>query len=116
MRAAFAAIVALCITGSACAADSRCFGTVANGRFEGGVALPRIDFEALAEHLYQLDVAARSRGSGLALVIFDPRYMDRLLATQRGADLRRLPFMKGRPWVRHDEHYHVDSRIACRPL
>lgn len=216
---------ALSIAASPCAADSRCFGTVANGRLEGGVALPdsgpnfsaysalgvaagrthvhakvaeifaaaygavaatapelhfvygetgwprggrlrphkthqngtsidffvpvrdaanrsvplptpvserfgydiefdagarwneyRIDFEALAEHLYQLDVAARSRGSGLALVIFDPRYMDRLLATKRGADLRRLPFMKGRPWVRHDEHYHVDFRIACRPL
>lgn len=225
MRAALAAVLALGLAASASAADSRCFGTVARGRLEGGVSLPgsgpnfsaysalgvaagrthvhaevaaifaaayaavaagdpelrfvygetgwptggalkphrshqngtsidffvpvrdaagrsvplptplserfgydiefdaqarwdeyRIDFEALAEHLHQLDVAARARGSGLALVIFDPRYMARLLATKRGPALRGLPFMKGKPWVRHDEHYHVDFRIGCRPL
>jgi penicillin-insensitive murein endopeptidase len=73
-----------------------------------------IDFEALAEHLYQLDVAARSLGSGLALVIFDHQYLPRLFATTRGEYLKQnLPFMKGKPWVRHDEHYHVDFAIPC---
>jgi len=24
--------------------------------------------------------------------------------------------MKGRAWVRHDEHYHVDFRMTCAPL
>lgn len=76
-----------------------------------------IDFEALAEHLYQLDVAARALGSGLALVIFDTRYLPRLFATPRGPYLEQhLPFMKGKPWVRHDEHYHVDFAVACRPM
>lgn len=23
--------------------------------------------------------------------------------------------MKGRPWVRHDEHYHVDFALPCKP-
>lgn len=74
-----------------------------------------IDFAAMAEHLYQLDQAARARGHGLALVIFDTTYLPRLFDTPRGAALRKLNFMKGKPWVRHDEHYHVDFAIPCRP-
>lgn len=74
-----------------------------------------IDFVAMAEHLYQLDQAARARGRGIALVIFDTAYLPRLFATARGAQLKKLNFMKGKPWVRHDEHYHVDFAIACRP-
>lgn len=74
-----------------------------------------IDYDAIAEHLYQLDVAARARGVGIAMVIFDPQYMPRLLATSRGAYIRQhVPFMKGRPWVRHDEHYHVDFSVRCK--
>lgn len=76
----------------------------------------RIDFPALAEHLYQLDVAARARGKGLAKVIVDPRYFAQLFATPRGPYLKsHLVFMKGKPWVRHDEHYHVDFAVACKP-
>jgi penicillin-insensitive murein endopeptidase len=75
-----------------------------------------IDFAALAEHLHQLDVAAKARGRGLALVIFDTAYLPRLFATPRGAYLRaHVRFMKGQPWVRHDEHYHVDFAIPCQP-
>jgi penicillin-insensitive murein endopeptidase len=74
-----------------------------------------IDFEALAEHLYQLHVAAQASGSSLALVIFDTQYLPRLFATKRGAFLKEnLPFMKGKPWVRHDEHYHVDFSVPCK--
>jgi penicillin-insensitive murein endopeptidase len=74
-----------------------------------------IDFEALAEHLYQLDIAAKAAGSRLALVIFDRQYLSRLFSTSRGAYLKEnLPFMKGKPWVRHDEHYHVDFAIPCK--
>ncbi len=73
----------------------------------------RIDFPALAEHLYQLDQAARARGHGIALVIFDTAYLPRLFDTPRGAALQQLNFMKGKPWVRHDEHYHVDFAIPC---
>jgi len=76
-----------------------------------------IDFEALAEHLYQLQVSAAAKGAGIALVILDPPYLPLLFATRRGVYLReKVPFMKGRAWVRHDEHYHVDFRIPCKPL
>jgi penicillin-insensitive murein DD-endopeptidase len=75
-----------------------------------------IDFPALAEHLYQLHLASKANGFGIALVIFDPVYFPSLFATPRGAYLKKnLPFMKGKPWVRHDEHYHVDFAIACKP-
>ena len=72
-----------------------------------------IDFTAMAEHLYQLDQAARARGHGIAQVIFDTAYLPRLFATPRGGQLKQLNFMKGKPWVRHDEHYHVDFAIPC---
>lgn len=76
-----------------------------------------IDFDATAEHLHQLQMAAKARGASIALVIFDPQFLPKLFATPRGPSLQKsLPFMKGTPWVRHDEHYHVDFRIPCKPL
>lgn len=72
-----------------------------------------IDFAAMAEHLYQLDQAARARGHGIAMVIFDTAYLPRLFDTPRGPALKQLNFMKGKPWVRHDEHYHVDFAVPC---
>ena len=75
-----------------------------------------IDFDAVAEHLYQLHAAATTRGVGLALVILDPPYLPRLFGAARGSFLRQnLEFMKGAAWVRHDEHYHVDFAVPCRP-
>ncbi len=76
----------------------------------------QIDFAALAEHLYQLRIAAKAQGAGIAQVIIERSYLPRLFATPRGAAIRDLPFMKGKPWVRHDEHYHVDFAVACQPL
>lgn len=82
-----------------------------DGRFEEYT----IDFEALAEHLYQLHVAAKAQGVGIALVILDPRYLPKLFATTRGPFLQqKLKFMKGAAWVRHDEHYHVDFAVPCK--
>jgi penicillin-insensitive murein DD-endopeptidase len=76
----------------------------------------RIDFAALAEHLYQLHRASAARGVGIAQVIFDRPYLPRLFATRRGAWLQQhLNFMKGKPWVRHDEHYHLDFAVPCSP-
>lgn len=76
----------------------------------------RIDFNALAEHLYQLHRAAAARGLGISQVIFDRPYLPRLFATPRGAWLEwHVTFMKGKPWVRHDEHYHVDFAVPCKP-
>lgn len=76
-----------------------------------------IDFEAISEHLFQLQQAATARGFSLALVIFDEPYLPKLFATKRGPAIKAtLPFMKGKPWIRHDEHYHVDFAVPCKPL
>jgi len=75
-----------------------------------------IDFESLGEHLYQLHIAAKARELGFALVIFDTAYLPALFATTRGAYLKKhLPFLQRKPWVRHDEHFHIDFDIACKP-
>lgn len=77
----------------------------------------QIDFEALAEHLFQLQQAARKREAGIALVILDTRYLPALHATRRGRALRQqLNFLPRQAWVRHDEHYHVDFALPCAPL
>ncbi len=75
----------------------------------------RIDFEALAAHLVALREAAQRNQVGIALVILDPPLMAALMKTAQGKKLRGLPFMKGKPWIRHDEHYHVDFAVPCKP-
>lgn len=83
------------------------------GRFEGLA----IDFDAIAEHLAALHKSAVANGIDLALVIFDPPYLAKLLATPYGTYLREhIRFMQGNAWVRHDEHYHVDFKVPCSPL
>lgn len=73
-----------------------------------------IDFEAMALHLLALDRAARARGIPISRVIFDVELQPRLFATRAGAQLRgRLAFNARQAWVRHDEHYHVEFRVAC---
>lgn len=76
----------------------------------------RIDFEAMAEHLYELHLASKSTGADIALIIFDAEYLPRLFSTRRGPYVKQhLPFMKGKAWIRHDEHYHVDFAVRCKP-
>jgi penicillin-insensitive murein endopeptidase len=77
----------------------------------------RIDFNSMAEHLYQLNLAAKQRNVAIERIIFDPILLEELLKTRRGAELQRnIPFMRARPWIRHDEHYHIDFGIRCLPL
>lgn len=75
----------------------------------------RIDAEAMAEHLYELDRSAKRRGMNIRRVIFDPELQPLLRGTSRWPYLRdNLRFSERRSWVRHDEHYHVDFDVACR--
>ncbi len=75
----------------------------------------RIDFAALAEHLFQLAAAARAHSAGINKVILDTQYLPMLFATKRGPWLKKnLRFMMETPWVRHDEHYHVDFSLPCK--
>jgi penicillin-insensitive murein DD-endopeptidase len=76
-----------------------------------------IDFEAMAEHLYQLDIAAKQEGSSIALVIFEPLFHAKLFATSRGSYLKHnVRFMERQAWIRHDEHFHVDFKVACENM
>ena len=77
----------------------------------------RIDYEALAAHIVSLDRQTKKRGYQLWRVIFAPELQVSLLATSQGDYLRQhVQFSKKRSWVRHDEHYHVDFSIPCKPL
>lgn len=76
-----------------------------------------IDFEAMAEHLYQLHRATRAREIDIALVIFERSYLPDLFATGRGDWLRRnVRFLQRDAWIRHDAHYHVDFDLPCTPI
>ncbi|WP_233468151.1 penicillin-insensitive murein endopeptidase [Zooshikella ganghwensis] len=76
-----------------------------------------IDFPAIAAHLRALHQTATQRGIKIWRVIFDPKLQPYLWQTADGAYLRKhLTFSKRRSWVRHDEHYHVDFIIPCKPL
>jgi penicillin-insensitive murein endopeptidase len=85
---------------------------------QGRIPGHRIDFDAMAEHLHQISLAAHQHGLTIERVIFDRGLMAKLLSSSRhGEELRRaMPFMKTSPWIRHDEHYHIDFRISCQPL
>ena len=74
----------------------------------------RIDFEAMAEHLYQLHRAVKMEGIGIRLVIFAPELTQLLKQTSRGSYLtKHLRFYNRPARIRHDEHYHVDFEVPC---
>jgi len=74
----------------------------------------RIDFEGMAEHLYELQRAARKEGIGIRLVIFAPELTQHLKETARGPYLtNHLRFFNRPARIRHDEHYHVDFEVPC---
>ena len=76
-----------------------------------------IDYTAMAAHIVELHKAAKARGHDVWRVIFDPNLTPKLLQTKYGGYLKaNIQFSKKRSWVRHDEHYHVDFDIACKPL
>lgn len=76
-----------------------------------------IDYEALGAHLVALHKSAMQHGAGIWRVIFDPQLAPNLYSTSSGPYLRQhIPIQKANSWVRHDEHYHVDFQIECRPL
>jgi penicillin-insensitive murein DD-endopeptidase len=76
-----------------------------------------IDFDAMGEHLYALDIAAKKLKAPIKLVIFDPAYLPKLFAAKRGDYLKsNVKFMQTKAWVRHDEHYHVEFSIGCKSM
>lgn len=76
-----------------------------------------IDFEAMAAHLVALHKEASAAGIGIWRVIFTPELQPFLFRTSHGEYLKaHLQLSKKAAWVRHDEHYHVDFKVECRPL
>ncbi len=77
----------------------------------------RIDFEALGAHIVALHKAALAAGVDLWRVIFDPKLQPLLYKTAYGPYIRQhVKIPDKRSWVRHDEHFHVDFDVPCRPL
>lgn len=82
-----------------------------DGRYENY----SIDFEAMAAHLFALKRAADIRGIGIKWVIFDNDLQKLLFQASKGKELQaKLVFSRKKPWVRHDEHYHVDFIVSCK--
>ena len=76
-----------------------------------------IDYESLAAHIVALHKSALRQHADIWRVIFDPGLQPFLYATKYGSYIRknlRIPTKKS--WVRHDDHYHVDFMIKCKPL
>lgn len=75
-----------------------------------------IDFASLARLISELGRQGRRRGLEIERIIVAPEYVDRVLAAGRG-ELAPLSgrFQRRPAWVRHDEHVHLDFRLARRP-
>ncbi|RZV38885.1 MAG: replication initiation protein [Chromatiales bacterium] len=83
---------------------------------EGRLDDLRIDFDALAEHIYQLHRKAKENGGDIWRVILAPELQPHLHHSPRWPYLEtNVQFSTGRSWVRHDEHYHVDFVASCEP-
>jgi penicillin-insensitive murein endopeptidase len=82
------------------------------GRGTGAVRRLSIDFPAIVKHLDALSDAAARHGLAVDVVIFAPELERRLLDVPEARALRaRIRFSRRPPWVRHDEHYHVNFRL-----
>lgn len=77
----------------------------------------RIDFEAMAAHILALHTAAQSYGVRIWRILFDPQLQPYLYRTRYGNRIREnVQIPEKRSWVRHDEHYHVDFVVQCKPM
>jgi penicillin-insensitive murein endopeptidase len=84
---------------------------------EGRLEDLKIDFNAIAEHIYQLDLLSKKQGIAIWRVIFDPELQPFLHDSPRWPYLRdSVQFSTKRSWARHDEHYHIDFDVRCEPL
>ena len=80
------------------------------GKFNG----LKIDFESIAKHIDALNIAAKQEGIGIDIVIFDNQLQKLLFETPTGKKIRNeVLFSTKKPWVRHDEHYHVNFKVRC---
>lgn len=82
-----------------------------NGRGHGQV----IDFEALGKYIDAIHRAAGKHGVRIGRIIFDNDLQKKLFAAESGKALAsKVTFTRFKPWVRHDEHFHIDFDIPCK--
>jgi len=76
-----------------------------------------IDFQSMAAHIVSLHKHAKKNGIDIWRVIFDPKLQTYLFNSKDGQYIKRhIKISKKKSWVRHDDHYHVDFKVKCRPL
>lgn len=76
-----------------------------------------IDFEAMTAHILAIKKAAAAKHVKIWRVIFDPKLQSFLHSTRAWPELEgKVRFSSRRSWVRHDDHYHIDFDIPCKPL
>ena len=77
----------------------------------------KIDYEAMAVHLRVLNQQAKKSGITIWRIFFDPKLQKILFATKQGKGLNKILKFSPKPsWVRHDDHYHVDFKVKCKPF
>lgn len=76
-----------------------------------------IDFDAINAHILSLKQAADLHKVKIWRIIFAPDLQKQLKKAKGWALIKReVSFSKKQSWVRHDDHYHVDFDIPCKPL
>lgn len=77
----------------------------------------QIDFEIMGELIYNIHASALKHNVKIWRIIFDPDFVKYLHATTKGRYIKKNITIPMKPsWVRHDEHFHVDFVIPCKPL
>ncbi len=77
----------------------------------------KLDYEAMGAHIVSLHKTAKKNGIDIWRVIFDPGLQPYLYQTSYGEYItENIEIPKKKSWVRHDEHYHVDFDVKCKPI
>ena len=77
----------------------------------------KIDYDALSAHLVALHKSASKHKIAMWRVIFSPDLQSSLYKTKYASYIRKnMQLSTKRSWVRHDEHYHVDFIVKCKPI
>lgn len=82
----------------------------------GALGEYQIDWEALGSWLRELHRSAARNGVPIRRVIFEVPLHQHLFKSSHGAYLKKhIAFSTKQAWVRHDEHFHIDFSVPCRP-
>lgn len=75
----------------------------------------QVDFELLAEYIFQLKKAADKLDRGIDRVVLAADFQKKIRETKQWRNIRWLRFYDD-PNDRHDNHIHVDFDIPCKSM